>query len=311
MVRQTGLGKGLGALIPGDDEEQRPPPPATASTAPAAPASSTTATASTVAVYQELSIDAIRANEYQPREQFDEEALDALTASIREVGVLQPVLVRPGEGGEYELIAGERRWRASRRAGLDVIPAIIRQVEDLGALEQALVENLHRQDLGPLEEAAAYAQLMEDFGLNQEQVGQRVGKSRSAISNALRLMQLPAAVQAMLVDGELTAGHARALLGLPSKQDQEKLARRIVERELSVREVEAMVRDQTEAARRVKPAPRRQAPQSAAVLEVEQTLADHLDTSVSISVGEKRSKLIIDFADLDDLSRIYDLLMGD
>lgn len=300
MVRQTGLGKGLGALIPGDQE-------ATATEAPRADPATVVTPAG--ASYRELPVDSIAANEFQPREHFDEDGLAALCASIREVGVLQPILVRPGDNGGFELIAGERRWRAARRAGLDTVPAIVRSIDNVASLEHALVENLHRQDLGPLEEAAAYAQLMEDFGMTQEDVGRRMGKSRSAISNSLRLMQLSPAVQAMLVSGELSAGHARALLGLPSKGDQEVLARRAVDKDLSVRAVEMLVREQTEEARRVK-APRKSAPRSAAILEVEDTLAEHLSTSVSITVGEKRSRLVIDFADLDDLSRIYNTMMG-
>lgn len=288
MVRQTGLGKGLGALIPGEGVE---------------------AASGGAGTYRELPVGAISVNPYQPREQFDEAALSSLTASIREVGVLQPVLVRAKDVDSFELIAGERRWRAAKRAGLKTIPAIVRTIEDLASLEHALVENLHRQDLGALEEAAAYQQLMDDFGLTQEAIAQRVGKSRSAVANSLRLLQLPAGVQALLLDGAITAGHARALLGLGSRQEQDRLARLVVSDDLTVRAVERLVREGTlpEDPPRTKPA-RPPAERPAAVLEVEERMADKLDTRVSVSVGTGRGKMVIEFADLADLQRIYDLL---
>jgi ParB family chromosome partitioning protein len=254
-------------------------------------------------------VGSIVVNPYQPRGQFDEESLSALTSSIREVGVLQPVLVRPRDAETFELIAGERRWRAAKRAGLRSIPAIVRDVEDLGSLEQALVENLHRDDLGALEEAAAYAQLIEDFGLTQDAVAQRVGKSRPTVANALRLLQLPAAVQALLVEGRLTAGHARALLGLASRQQQDQLARRIVAEDLTVREVEQIVRGAS--ASPVDPSGRHRrgpGPKPAAILEVESLLGELLSTRVTVSVGDRKGKLVIDFADLDDLQRIFSVL---
>lgn len=290
MARQTGLGRGLGALIPGEGEPGE---------------------AGTSVAYRELPVGAVGVNPYQPREHFDEGSLSALTASIREVGVLQPVLVRATGVDSFELIAGERRWRAAKRAGLKTIPAIVRSVEDLTSLEHALVENLHRQDLGALEEAAAFQQLMEDFGLTQEAVAQRVGKSRSAVANSLRLLQLPAGVQALLVDGSITAGHARALLAVGSRQEQDLLAKQIVADDLTVRQVEQLVRDAvgapTPPTPKPKPAP---VARPAAILEVEQRLADRLDTRVSITGGESRGKVVIDFADMDDLGRIYALLEG-
>lgn len=288
MARQTGLGRGLGALIPGDGE---------------APRSEAGAVA-----YRELPVGAIAVNPFQPREHFDEASLSTLTASIREVGVLQPVLVRAKGPDAFELIAGERRWRAAKRAGLKTIPAIVRNIEDLTSLEHALVENLHRQDLDALEEAAAYQQLMEDFGMTQEAVAQRVGKSRSAVANALRLLQLPGAVQALLISGEITAGHARALLGLGSRQGQEELAARIVAEDLTVRQVEHLVRSGADASP-VEPAPKRPAAaKPAALLEVEHQLAERLDTRVQVQLGDKRGKVVIEFADLADLQRIYDIL---
>lgn len=289
MARQTGLGRGLGALIPGESGGE---PPLAGSVA-----------------YRELPVGAVAVNPYQPREHFDEGSLSALTASIREVGVLQPILVRAIGVDAFELIAGERRWRAAKRAGLKTIPAIVRAVEDLTSLEQALVENLHRQDLGALEEAAAFQQLIGDFGMTQEAVAQRIGKSRSAVANSLRLLHLPASVQGLLIGGDLTAGHARALLGLASRQQQDELAARIVAEDLTVRQVEQLVRDgQTRpdpGPAKAKPAP---STRPAALLEVEQQLGDRLDTRVQVSMGDKRGKIVIEFADMDDLARIYRIL---
>lgn len=218
MSRRSGLGRGLGALIPSEfvsGEQDH---------------------------FRELPLSSIEPNRYQPREHFDETALLSLSESIRELGVLQPVLVRPSEADRFELIAGERRWRAARKAGLTTIPAIVRTIGDDASLEQALVENLHRADLSPLEEAAAYQQLMEDFGLTQEQVAARVGKSRPAVANTLRLMQLPASVQRYVADGRLSAGHARALLATPDRNRQEALARQVVDEGWTVRQIEDAVR---------------------------------------------------------------------
>lgn len=288
MARQKGLGRGLGALIPGETPGGDP-------------------AGISAAVYRDLPVGAISVNPYQPREQFDEASLSALTASIREVGVLQPILVRAKDMDSFELIAGERRWRAAKRAGLKTIPAIVRTVEDMTSLEHALVENLHREDLGALEEAAAFQQLINDFGLTQDAVAQRVGRSRSAVANSLRLLQLPAGVQALLVDGAITAGHARALLTLTSRQEQDRVARLVVTDDLTVRQVEALTRDGAPSA----PAPptrKQPGPRPAALLEVQENLAELLDTTVSATIGDKRGKLTIQFADMDDLKRIYDIL---
>ncbi len=184
----------------------------------------------------------IKPNPLQPRTRFDEEAMSNLASSIREVGVLQPILVRESGEGEYELIAGERRWRAARRAGLQTMPVLVQSVSDVHSLEQALVENLHREDLNPLEEAGAFQQLVDEFGYTHEQVAARVGKSRTAVTNTLRLLQLPAGVQRALADGAISAGHARALLGTPDRSFQEELAKRIVAEGLTVRAVEEGVR---------------------------------------------------------------------
>lgn len=293
MARRSGLGKGLGALIPND------------LTAP-----------SDDATLRELQVSQIEPNQHQPRAQFDEEALVSLTDSIRELGVLQPILVRPAGHDRYELIAGERRWRASKRAGLQTIPAVVRKIDETTSLEQALVENLHREDLHPMEEAAAYQQLIEEFHLSHEDVAKRVGKSRSAVSNMLRLFQLPPSIQKLVADRQLSAGHARALLGTPDRAFQEALARRAVAEQLNVREVEEAVRARSgEAEAADEPAPggdRKPSPDVAGrrlrppgLLELEGLLSDRLDTRVKVSMGSKRGKVTIDFASLEDLERIY------
>jgi len=282
VARRSGLGRGLGALIPTEVVGDR------------------------TSALVDIPVVAIRANPHQPRTSFDEESLASLAASVREVGVLQPVLVRQTGEGAYELIAGERRWRAAKRAGLPTIPAIVKDVSEHGRVEQALIENLHRQDLGPLEEAGAYQQLIEDFGLTHEQLSVRVGKSRAAITNALRLFQLPPAVQKLVAENQLTAGHARALLGTPDRSFQEALARRAVTEELSVRAVEEAVKTRNELGganpERVSPGTRLRPP---GVLELEDLLSSHLDTRVKVHLGAKKGRVTIDFATLEDLERIY------
>lgn len=287
MARRSGLGKGLGALIPSEAPVVKAP------TAGGSPG------------LLEVPLSALVPNRYQPRQHFDEEALSSLTASIRELGVLQPVLVRPGNDGTYELIAGERRWRAAKRAGLATIPVIVRVAEDAHALEQAVVENLHREGLNPLEEAAAFQQLLEDFGLTHDEVARRVGKSRAAVSNTLRLFQLPPAVQRLVLDGDLTAGHARALLGSPDRSFQESLARRAVASGLSVRQVEDLVRRRGQAGEDKPNKGSGGALRPPGLLELEELLSARLDTRVNVSMGAKRGKVVIDFVSLEDLERIY------
>jgi ParB family chromosome partitioning protein len=282
-VRRSGLGKGLGALIP------------------------TEVIADRASALVEIPVNAVRSNPHQPRSAFDEETLAALTASVREVGVLQPVLVKESDDeGVYELVAGERRWRAAKRAGLPTIPAIIRTVSDLGQVEQALIENLHRQDLNPLEEAGAYQQLIEDFGLTHEQLSARVGRSRATITNTLRLFQLPPAVQKMVRENQLSAGHARALLGTPDRSFQESLARRAVAEQLSVRAVEDAVKERNELSSPAQARPaRRSKLRPPGILELEELLSSHLDTTVKVHLGAKRGRVTIEFASLEDLERIY------
>jgi ParB family chromosome partitioning protein len=227
--------------------------------------------------------------------------------------VLQPVLVRQLADGEYELVAGERRWRAARRAGLRVVPAIVRDVTDRESLEQAVVENVHRADLNVLEEAAAYRQLIDDFGLTQDVVAQRVGKSRSAVANTVRLLQLPSPVQKLIVSGLLTAGHARALLAFPDPDVQAKLAERVVKDGLTVRDVEDLVRAASQRGSPVPEERRRDIGETkpAALLEIEELLARRLETRVRVTLGRHRGRLLVEFADLDDLDRIYRLLAED
>jgi len=262
----------------------------------------------------ELPIESIRPNEFQPRRHFDEEDLAGLARSIASLGVLQPVLVRPLGDDLYELIAGERRWRASRLAGLNVVPALVRDTGDQRSLEEALVENLHRADLNALEEAAALRQLMEDFELTQEQVSIKVGKSRSAVANSLRLFRLHPDVQRLIALGELSGGHAKALLGCPLESQQRELAIRAVTEELSVREVEDAVRrlGTGEGRGRGRADNVGTDVRDASVVEVESLLADRLNTRVRAETGKGsgRGRLSIEFADLDDLDRIYRLLVG-
>lgn len=309
MARSSGLGKGLSSIIP---------------TAELADADGDATTHG--ALLADVPVASIVPNPNQPRVHFDEETLSELTASIAEMGVLQPILLRPVDDGTYELVAGERRWRAAQRAGLATVPAVVRTTDDASSVEQALVENLHRQDLTPLEEAAAYQQLLEDFGLTHDQLSTRVGKSRSAITNSIRLLGLPPTVQHLLADGQLTAGHARALLGTPDRAKQEQLAREAVTEGWSVRMVEAAVRG-PEA-----PEPDGSSPESPSttdttaidgagltpatklrppgLLELENLLAEHLDTRVSVQLSARRGRLTIEFADLEDLERIYRAMTG-
>jgi ParB family chromosome partitioning protein len=293
-VERRGLGKGLGALIPGDLS---------------APGSDGTGGV------LEVPISQIEPNRFQPRSHFDEEALGGLTASIRELGVLQPILVRRVGPERYELVAGERRWRAAKRAGMQFMPVIVREVADALSLQQALVENLHRDDLNPLEEAAAYQQLIEDFGLTQEEVARRVGRSRSAVANLLRLFQLPPTVQKLVAEGKLSAGHAKVLLSTPDRGFQEELALRIAAEGLTVRDTEEAVRrhsvlDDGEDEDQPPPDANIRTPQltklrAPGLLELENLLANQLDTRVKIDLGPKRGKVVIEFADLEDLERIY------
>ena len=299
--RTGGLGRGLGALIPTG------PPTETPGGAPELVAG---------ARFAELPLDRITPNPLQPRIHFDEEALAELVTSIKEVGLLQPVVVRQlasDETGErYELVMGERRWRASQEAGTGTIPAIVRDTADEAMLRDALLENLHRQQLNPLEEAAAYQQLLAEFGVTHEELATRIGRSRPQISNTIRLLQLPAPVQRRVAAGVLSAGHARAILGLRTPDAQEKLAARIVAEGLSVRNTEEAVQlagseptDQDQATR-----PRAKRPVPAKLAEVADRLSDRLETRVKVDLGRAKGKVTIEFASLDDLERIVGVIDG-
>ena len=276
--RRGGLGRGLEALIP--------------------------AGASTGGVFQNLPVDSIAPNPQQPRTKFDDESLAALAESIAEIGLLQPIVVRESDAG-YVLVAGERRLRAAKRAGLSEIPAVIRSVDDdAGSLIQALVENVQREDLSPLEEAAAYQQMLDDFGMTHAAVAERVGKSRSAISNALRLLGLPAAIQVLVERGELSAGHARALLGTEDRAYAEHVGRRAAEEGWSVRQVEEAIRARAPGQDRAT-SPRVRELRPVEIIELEQRLTEQLGTKVAIDYRAKKGKVHISFASLDELERLY------
>ena len=326
-MKKGGLGRGLSALIPdGGTTSPRPagtqadPPVEEAPqvVTPTAPGEATAAPsvhvkASGVAgdVYLEMvDVSAIEPNRYQPRRVFDDEKMAELTLSIQEIGVLQPILVRRTEDG-FELVAGERRWRAARRAGLSAIPALVRDAGDRDSLEQAIVENVHRDDLNPLEEALAFHRLMDEFGLTQHQVAVRVGRSRPAVANALRLLHLPDTVQQMIMDGLLAAGHARTLAGLGDHQLVERLASRVIDDGLSVRQVEDLVRALDEVQEPVvdqivDPV----STSDAALLEVERILGDRFDTKVRVVTRGRKGRIVVEYADRDDLQRLFEILGG-
>lgn len=259
------------------------------------------------ATFAELPVASIRPNAKQPRTVFDEEALAELVGSIREVGVLQPVVVRPADDG-YELVMGERRWRATQAAGLTTIPAIIRQTDEGDLLRDALLENLHRAQLNPLEEAAAYQQLLDDFGCTQEELAGRIHRSRPQISNTLRLLKLPPLVQRRVAAGVLSAGHARALLALPDAAAMERMAQRIVAEGLSVRAVEELVAlggDQEKPARRTVP---RAGDRNEALDDLAARLSDRFETRVKVALGKSKGRLTVEFASVQDLNRILGAL---
>lgn len=329
MAKRTGLGRGIGALIPTNDSAEArpvdvffpgaPAGPASASTpstdpadAPDAPAGDATvdATASTAEGLVEVPgarlvyIDPndIVPNPRQPRTNFDADDLAELVHSVREFGVLQPVVVRRNDEGAYELIMGERRTRASREAGLTSIPAIVRDTADEDLLRDALLENLHRSQLNPLEEASAYLQLLEDFGITQEQLATRIGRSRPQISNTIRLLKLPMPVQQRVAAGVISAGHARAILSLEDTADMQRLADKIINEDLSVRAAEAAAKGVADSATR------RLAPKAGArrahLDDVAERLGDRLNTKVKISLTARKGQINIDFATIQDLNRI-------
>ena len=311
MAERRKLGRGLSTLIP---TERTVAPEETTTDTPAAKPAGRTAPDVTAelpaSALRDVPTTSIEPNPNQPRVHFDEDSLSDLAKSIKEIGVLQPLLVREVSPGKYQLIAGERRWRAAQRAKLTEVPVVVREITELDSVEQALVENLHRQDLTALEEASAYQQLTEDFSLTHEQVAKRVGKSRTAVTNALRLLQTPAAVQGFLADGRLSAGHASALLGCDDASTMERLADLAVKQGWSVRATEDAVKNGVPGEE--KPGGKGRGTggggstlRPAGLLELENLLAEHLETKVHVTMGDKRGKISIDFADLLDLERIY------
>jgi ParB family transcriptional regulator, chromosome partitioning protein len=334
--RRRGLGRGLGALIPtappgehrasspvdvffaradGDGVATETLDPRTAESLLPTSVSRETSTSNNSgellpihgARFAELDVNAIRPNPRQPRQVFDEEAMAELTASIAEVGLLQPIVVRETIPGSYELVMGERRWRATQQAGLSTIPAIIRETTDDDMLRDALLENLHRSDLNPLEEAAAYQQLLDDFGCTHDELALRIGRSRPQITNTLRLLKLPPQVQRRVAARVLSAGHARALLGLPEAGAQERLAQRIVAEGLSVRAVEEIVMLGGESERPARP-PRTPKPVAPRLADIATMLSERLDTRVKVALGRTKGKVIIEFASIEDLERIVSSL---
>ena len=289
MTRRSGLGRGLDALLPsgnGDSLEQ-------------------------TGNLLEVRTDVIDPNPRQPRHDFDDDALADLASSIAQLGILQPLLVRPGTAGRYELIAGERRLRAARAAGVGLVPVVVVETDERGSLERALVENIHRSDLNPIEEAAAYRQLIDDGGLTQEALGERLGRNRVTITNALRLLDLPTSIQKLLVDGRVTAGHGRALLGLAGSPFQERMARRAADEGLSVRETEDLVRRyQAIAAPEASAATPGKLPPPASVTDAQRRLSDHLQTRVRVEVGKRKGRIVLDFVTIDELDRLMGLILG-
>lgn len=279
-MKRGGLGRGLSSLIPGASEERG---------------------------LLDIPVSAIARNPRQPRGDFPEETLEALARSIREVGVLQPVVVRARDGG-YELVAGERRLRAAKLAGLATIPAIVREGDDTESLREALIENIHREDLAPLELAAAFQSLLEDLGVTQEMVAERLGYSRAHVANTIRLLSLPGDVQRLLAEGRIQAGHARALLGLPDDDARSTLGLRAAAEALSVRQVEDLVRRYTDRPGAV--APRTQKAPDPMVSEVEEILSEQLATRVRITLGRRKGKIMVEFASREDLERIVSEIIG-
>lgn len=309
MRRRGGLGRGLDALIPSSPQEDREPATETTGHEPNA---EERLLASSGPTFEQLSLDRIDPNPRQPRGSFDEEPLQELTTSIEAVGVLQPIVVRPS-GERYQIVMGERRVRAARAAGLERIPAIVRTTEDDQMLRDALLENVHREDLNPLEEAAAYEQLLLDFGITQEELAARLGRSRPVIANAMRLLRLPGSVQRRIAARTLSAGHARAVASLEDPVQQERLADRIVAEGLTVRMAEELAQRikngepllGPDERARVRARPTMQAPGMADLAE---RLSDRLETRVRVQLGKRKGKMLIEFATLDDLQRICDAI---
>ena len=323
--KRRGLGRGLGALIPEESSGSKAAPAASpidrlfgqAATGQPGLSPGRGGDADLVdvpgATFEEIKLSAIKPNQQQPRQVFDADELDQLAASIKEVGLLQPVVVRPLGRGRFELVVGERRWRAAQQLGLKTIPAIVRRTEDAAMLRDALLENLHRAQLNPLEEAAAYQQMLDDFGCTQEELANRVACSRPQISNTLRLLKLPLAVQRRVAAGVLSAGHARALLGLTDAAAMERLAGRIVAEGISVRSTEQLVALGDVPPERTKApgAKVRAGSHTQALDQLQERLSDHLDTRVKVTLGKTKGRITIEFASVQDLERIVAVMAPD
>jgi ParB family transcriptional regulator, chromosome partitioning protein len=312
VPRKGGLGRGLAALIPSGPVEpavNEPRSPAIEHSAhrDAQPPAVSGSVAG--AVYQELPIHAIVPNPRQPRQVFDQEALAELEHSIHEFGLMQPIVVRQSDVGSYELVMGERRWRAAQQAGLDHIPAIVRSTADDAMLRDALLENIHRVQLNPLEEAAAYQQLLQEFGVTHEQLASRIGRSRPVITNTIRLLRLPVAVQRRVAAGVLSAGHARALLGLDEPAAQEDLATRIIAEGLSVRATEEMVTlARSEPTRAAPKTAARRPIQAPGLQELAENLSNTFETRVKVELGRRKGRIVVEFGSIEDLERIVALM---
>ncbi|WP_134740546.1 ParB/RepB/Spo0J family partition protein [Nocardioides sp. 503] len=311
--QRRGLGRGLGSLIPTAPSEPEPQPAADQDGAPdGAPSSGSPQPTpepppnEAGAYFAELPIGQIQPNHVQPRTVFDEEAMAELVHSIREVGLLQPIVVRRSGPEAYELVMGERRWRASQQAGLEAIPAIVRQTDDDDMLRDALLENLHRSQLNPLEEASAYAQLLEDFSCTHEELATRIGRSRPQISNTLRLLRLSPAVQRRVAAGVLSAGHARSLLAVEDPEIQDRLAQRVVAEGISVRGLEEIVAVGEVGSTGQRSARRK--PTAPGLADIAERLSDRLETRVKVDLGQRKGKITVEFASLDDLRRIIDIM---
>ncbi|MDQ3940082.1 MAG: ParB/RepB/Spo0J family partition protein [Actinomycetota bacterium] len=290
-MTRRGLGRGLDALLPTSPEPDDRTPSG--------------------AGLFELPIDAIEANPRQPRRNFDEGSLDELAASMTTLGVLQPLLVRAVGRDRYELIAGERRLRAARRVGLTRVPVVVLETDERGSLERALVENVHRADLNPMEEAAALRQLIDEGGLTQDELGERLGRNRVTVANTLRLLELPLPVQQLIVGGRLSAGHGKALLGLAGNPFMERLARRAADEGWSTRETEEQVRRYQAMSGAVPRARRDEGSQPAAATEAQHRLAHHLQTRVRVEMGKRKGRVVLDFVSLEELDRIARIILGE
>jgi ParB family transcriptional regulator, chromosome partitioning protein len=287
-TRRSGLGRGLDALLPSSQPDEEGGGEG----------------------LLRVPVDAISPNPRQPRQDFDEDEIDELATSISTLGILQPLLVRDGGGGRFELIAGERRLRASKLAGLSEVPVLVVETDERGSLERAIVENVHRSNLSPIEEAAGYKQLIDEGGMTQEQLAERLGKNRVTVTNTLRLLDLPTSVQALLAHRKLTAGHGKALLSLQGNPLQERLARRAAEEGMSVRDTEELAR-KFESMGAPSSRSEQRVVTPASVSDAQRRLADYLQTRVRIDVGKRKGKIVVDFVSLEELERVMQTILGE